>query len=367
MARKIQSTRKFPKRKGKTGIWVEKRDLPPLLKKVQPYTMVPVESMTELARVVRAVITFDIPGSFVECGAWKGGASFLMANMLRQAGVRDRKVWAFDSFEGLPPPQEIDGSEAIAFARNTDSAEYFDNCTASVEQVRRAARKLGLSSFLEIVKGWFEETLPAHRDRIGPIAILRIDGNWYASVRCCLDTLFDQVVGGGFVLFHTYYTYEGCAIAAHEFLGNRKLGYPLEGIVGMHEDIPDFQSALFRKSTTTWKAMQQEYLAAEAITALIPPGETVILADQEQWENKPQGRFRLLPFLESDGEYYGPPENDADAVDNLEKLRQEGAGYLVIGWPAFWWLEYYAKFHRFLRTRFQCLREDERVIVFKLT
>jgi len=328
--------------------------------------MVPVESMTALARLVRAVITFNIPGSFVECGAWKGGASFVMADLLRQAGARDRKVWAFDSFEGLPPPQAVDGAEALAYARNTDSPEYYDNCKTSLDQMRRAAKKLGLKPYLEIVKGWFEETLPARRERIGRIAILRIDGNWHASVRCCLDTLFDQVVPGGFVLLHTYYTYEGCALAAHEFLGKRQLGYPLEGIIGLNEGIANFQSALIRKGTTTWKSVEQEYLAAETMAAVIPAGESVILADQEQWENKPHGRFRLLPFLEENGEYNGPPEDDAAAVENLEKLKRAGARYLVVGWPAFWWLDYYTKFHRHLRTHCKCLLEDERLLIFAL-
>ena len=34
---------------------------------------------------------------------WRGGTGFLMAEILRGAGVRDRKVWLLDSFEGMPP------------------------------------------------------------------------------------------------------------------------------------------------------------------------------------------------------------------------------------------------------------------------
>src|SRR5262249_27977024 len=151
-----------------------------------------------------------------------------------------------------------------------------------------------------------------------------------------------------------------CALAAHEFLGARKLGHPLEGIIGNNEGVANFQSSLFRKCTTSWKVMQQEYLAAETMAALIPAGESVILADQEQWENKPHGRFRLLPFLEEGSEYNGPPEDDEAAIANLEKLRSQGAGYLVIGWPAFWWLDYYARFHRYIRRHCKCLLKDER-------
>ena len=77
-------------------------DFAPIVAKIRPFTMVPETSLIELARQVRAILTFNIPGDFVECGVWRGGSSFLIAELLRQAGVQDRKVWLFDSFEGLP-------------------------------------------------------------------------------------------------------------------------------------------------------------------------------------------------------------------------------------------------------------------------
>src|SRR5438105_3351167 len=180
--------------------WVEARDLPPILEKVRPFTMVLPAPLVELARQVRVVHEHDIPGAFVECGTWRGGASFLMADLLRQAGVTDRKVWLFDSFEGIPPPEAIDGPGALAWAQNTDDPWYFDNLRVSVEEVRRTATTLGVISYTEFVKGWFDQTLLANRQRIGPIALLRIDCDWYTSVRCCLENLYDQVVEGGFIL-----------------------------------------------------------------------------------------------------------------------------------------------------------------------
>ncbi len=113
----------------------ETRDLEPMLEKVRPFTMVPEESLLDLAHQVHAVLAYDIPGDFVECGIWRGGSSFLMADLLRWTGVRGRKVWLFDSFEGLPAPEEIDGPAAMAYAESTDSPGYFDNCHVSLEEV----------------------------------------------------------------------------------------------------------------------------------------------------------------------------------------------------------------------------------------
>src|SRR2546426_698250 len=87
-------------------------DLAPILRKVRLYTMVANESLVDLANQILVVVRDNIPGAFAECGVWRGGASFLMADLLREFGVTDRKVWLFDSFEGIPLPQEIDGPAA---------------------------------------------------------------------------------------------------------------------------------------------------------------------------------------------------------------------------------------------------------------
>ena len=105
----------------------------------------------------------------------------MMADVLRRAGVRDRKVWLFDSFEGLPAPEAIDGPAAATYVASAKSPWYFDNSRASLEEVRAAAVALGLETYIECVKGWVEETLPAHRGRIGTIALLRIDTDWLAA------------------------------------------------------------------------------------------------------------------------------------------------------------------------------------------
>ncbi len=61
--------------------WLEVRDLVPILEKVRPFTMVAETSLVDLARQVGAVLTHGIPGDLVECGVWRGGASFLMADL----------------------------------------------------------------------------------------------------------------------------------------------------------------------------------------------------------------------------------------------------------------------------------------------
>jgi len=350
--------------------WIETGDVAPILDKARPFTMVTGVSLVDLVRQVQAVLTYDIPGDFVECGVWRGGTCFLMAEVLRQAGVRDRKVWLFDSFEGMPTPEEIDGPAATAWANNRESPEYFDNCRVSLDEVQRSATELGLASYTEFVKGWFDQTLPANRDRIGPIAILRVDCDWYSSVRCCLENLYDQVVEGGFVIFDDYYTFEGCAIALHEFLGKRGLAHRIESVVGRLKNFEYHACALFRKGKTTWREtwnwMIPVHLATEEIAALIPPGDALILVDQAEFGSEIAAGRRPIPFLERGGEYWGPPPDDATAIQEFERLRKSGASFIVFGWPAFWWFGYYPGFHHHLRSTFRCVMENERVVVFDL-
>jgi O-methyltransferase len=156
-----------------------------------------------------------------------------MAEVLRRRADASRRVWLFDSFEGLPPPQEIDGPGAAQYAAETDSPRYFDNCRAAVEEVRATARQLGVEDRTEIVPGWFDETLPASREAIGQIALLRLDCDWYESVRLCLEALYDQVSPGGLVIVDDYYTWDGCTIAVHEFLAQRELPHRVHEAAGV--------------------------------------------------------------------------------------------------------------------------------------
>jgi hypothetical protein len=211
--------------------WRVLRGVGELVERVKPYTMVTEATLLSLAHQVARVLEEEIPGDLVECGVWRGGSAFLMAELLRRAGVKDRKVWLFDSFEGLPPPKSVDGPAALEYAAQKDSPLYRDNCRASIEEVHEAAAALGLTDHVQLVKGWFDATLPARRSEIGPIALLRIDADWYESVYCCLNELYDQVSVNGFVTLDDYYTWDGCSLATHAFLAERKLPERLQSDV----------------------------------------------------------------------------------------------------------------------------------------
>jgi hypothetical protein len=54
-------------------------------------------------------------------------------------------------------------------------------------------------------------------------------------------------------------------------------------------------------------------------------------------------------------------------LDELARMRGDGAAYFAFAWPSFWWTEHYARFSQHLRRAFPCILENERLIVFDLT
>lgn len=157
-------------------------------------------------------------GAFVECGVGRGGCVTLMALAAR----KQRGVWGFDSFDVMPPLSAEDeghGEEWVGCRCSGD--EGITDAFATL------ARYGVLESNVRLVKGWFADTLPSRLDDIGPIAVLRLDNDWYASTRFTLETLYDQVVPGGVVIIDDYHSFSGCRKAVDEFRHLRGIGEPM--------------------------------------------------------------------------------------------------------------------------------------------
>jgi glycosyltransferase involved in cell wall biosynthesis len=106
--------------------------------------------------------------------------------------------------------------------------------------------------------------------------------------------------------------------------------------------------------------------AIDALAALPRPAEPIVLIDDGTWEIGPIGGRRRVPLLEHNGQDWGPPADDAAAIRAIEEQRQRGAGYLVFGWPAFWWLDYYAEFSRHVHACYARVVANDCLVVFDL-
>lgn len=154
-------------------------------------------------------------GNFVECGVWRGGMSAAMSEILG----KDYQFHLFDSFEGLPLAKEIDGREAISWQSDIRAKNYYNNCAAD-ESFVIEAMKLADHQNYRLYRGWFENTLSEIETK--SIDILRLDGDWYDSIKVCFKKLFPLLREGGVVIIDDYYAWDGCSKAVHDYLSEVK-------------------------------------------------------------------------------------------------------------------------------------------------
>jgi glycosyltransferase involved in cell wall biosynthesis len=119
-----------------------------------------------------------------------------------------------------------------------------------------------------------------------------------------------------------------------------------------------------------WKAnswARRVQRAARDIVSLVPFGGSFILVDEDAWKTDPllSGRKRI-PFLERDGQYWGNPRDDVSAIEELERLEEAGAQFIIFSWSTFWWFDYYVGLCQYLRTRFPCVLENDSIVMFDL-
>jgi O-methyltransferase len=158
-----------------------------------------------------------VEGCVVECGVWRGGMSAGIAELLGN----ERNYYLYDSFEGLPDAEEIDGEAALNWQSKKDDPRYLDNCAAE-QKISEECMKMSGVKKVTFVKGWFSDTLPKASFEQS-IAILRLDADWYSSTMDCFKYLFDKVAKGGLIILDDYHVWDGCSRATHDFISEKKL------------------------------------------------------------------------------------------------------------------------------------------------
>ena len=203
---------------------IEDREFQEILNIVRPYTMVEEARLYSLFSLAKYVCAQDIRGNFVECGVAAGGSSALLAWVMARYSQQPRRLFCFDTFEGMPAASVLD----VSYGKPADAIGWgAGTCAAPEASLREACQKLSVEELVEPIKGLFADTLPVNRERIGSIALLHMDGDWYSSTRAILENLFDQVVTGGRIQIDDYGFWEGCKRAVCEFENARGLKFEI--------------------------------------------------------------------------------------------------------------------------------------------
>lgn len=187
-------------------------------------TMIGLRRLDNLHDCIRQVLRDNVPGDFIETGVWRGGACIFMRAALKAYGDVTRRVWVADSFEGLPKP---DGRyEQDKGDRHWKKSDVLG---VSLDQVKANFSRYGLlDEQVQFLKGWFKDTLPVAP--IAKLAILRLDGDMYASTMDSLTHLYDRVSMGGFVIIDDYGEIKSCRQAVDDFRAGKGIDAPVIAI-----------------------------------------------------------------------------------------------------------------------------------------
>ncbi len=174
-------------------------------------TMVGRRRLSDVRSCVEQVLTDGVPGDLIETGVWRGGVTILMRGILEAWGDQGRRVWVADSFQGLPAPDP----DRYPDDAGHDMSEV-PTLAVSADAVRANFARYGLlDDRVRFLEGWFADTLPAAP--IEHLAVLRLDGDLYASTIQALDALYPKLSVGGYVIVDDYGAWEPCRRACPDF------------------------------------------------------------------------------------------------------------------------------------------------------
>jgi hypothetical protein len=190
------------------------------------------EAVVSLIRAVEHVLRNGIPGALVECGVYMGGNIEVMIRTLNRHGVKDRDIYLYDTFEGMPEPEPADDeglpgnpcaatwrehrNPAVGSAGSNWMRAGLDIVKARLEPLSYPAERL------HFVKGMVEETIPGTMPE--RIALLRLDTDFYSSTRHELVHLYPRLSRGGILINDDYGAMPGSRKATDEYIAEHKLG-----------------------------------------------------------------------------------------------------------------------------------------------
>lgn len=182
---------------------------------------------TELAVLLREltqVLVTQVEGEVVELGCYRGLTSLKIARALKDAGST-KKLYLYDSFEGLPAKGKADQSPA---------GEQFKagELPVTKAEVIKLFKKSGLS-LPKVKKAWFKDLKPS--DLPDQIALAFLDGDFYESIMDSLKLVWPKLQSGAVVVVDDYQNQAlpGAARAVDEWLKTHPAKLLVEASLGV--------------------------------------------------------------------------------------------------------------------------------------
>jgi len=189
------------------------------------YSMTSKLRMYVLSQAIKYVKNENIEGDFVECGIWKGG-NIILFNKFNLLYDLKKKIYGFDTFEGMSEPNELDKHNNIAakeLAKSYGIKKMSDWCYCSYDEVIKNISENTKIDNIFLIKGNVEQTLLEEKNLPEKISILRLDTDWYASTKIELEVLYNKLVKGGILIIDDYGHWQGARKAVDEYFKNKNI------------------------------------------------------------------------------------------------------------------------------------------------
>lgn len=179
-----------------------------------------------LYKSIEYIVKNNIPGDIAECGVWNGGSMLLAAMSLIHFGDTSRKIYLYDTFAGMPKPEDVDkrwdGVPALPTWESFKDAGKLWGYGGTAEMVRQV---MSASNYpadkLVFVEGMVEDTIPGQM--AAQLSLLRLDTDLYKSTYHELVHLYPALVSGGIMIIDDYGFYQGSKIATDQYIAENKL------------------------------------------------------------------------------------------------------------------------------------------------
>jgi hypothetical protein len=186
------------------------------------------ESLIELETMVMQIEKQRLQGIIIEAGCALGGSAIVIA----RAKSSNRPMFIYDVFDLIPPPTLQDGKEAndrynlIQSGKSSgiNGNNYYGYEENLYEKVVDNFSRYNLTiddHSIFLIKGLFQDTLNISN----AVILAHIDGDWYESVKTCLERITPHMALGGVLVIDDYDDWSGCRKAVDEYFLDKKKSF----------------------------------------------------------------------------------------------------------------------------------------------
>ena len=201
-----------------------------IFKDISGLTMTGPDRVFALMKSIEFIKQKNVKGDFVECGVWRGGNLIIFQKYIDKFKLK-KKIYAYDTFEGMSEPETIDKTydekKAIYLLsrlknRNIKKKNNILLAYSPKNDVIKNFKNFTGSDNLKCIKGKVENTLKIKKNLPKKIAILRLDTDWYKSTKIELEKLYPLVQKNGIIIIDDYGYWKGARKAVDEYFRKKK-------------------------------------------------------------------------------------------------------------------------------------------------